>query len=37
MLFVTREMVRKAVNIYNVERLYHVLKYRIPDVVNRGF
>jgi len=37
MLLVTRDMVCEAVSIYNVERPYHMLKYRIPDVVHRGF
>ncbi|XTZ62599.1 IS3 family transposase [Aeromonas salmonicida subsp. pectinolytica] len=32
-----REMVREAVNIYNVERPHHALKYRTPDAVHRGF
>ncbi|EKP0301049.1 IS3 family transposase [Aeromonas veronii] len=32
-----REMVREAVDIYNVERPHHVLKYRTPDAVHRGF
>ncbi|WP_346205901.1 IS3 family transposase [Aeromonas salmonicida] len=32
-----REMVREAVDIYNVERPHHALKYRTPDAVHRGF
>ncbi|MDM5095223.1 IS3 family transposase, partial [Aeromonas rivipollensis] len=32
-----REMVREAVDIYNVERPHHGLKYRTPDAVHRGF
>ncbi|WP_409011491.1 IS3 family transposase [Aeromonas salmonicida] len=32
-----REMVREAVDIYNVERPHHALKYRTPDAVDRGF
>ncbi len=30
-------MVREAVSIYNVERPYDMLKYRVPDVVHREF
>jgi len=29
-----REMVREAVDIYNLERPYHALKYRTPDAVH---
>ncbi|WP_392399847.1 IS3 family transposase [Aeromonas salmonicida] len=32
-----REMVHEAVDIYNVERPHHALKYRTPDAVHRGF
>ncbi|WP_392400183.1 IS3 family transposase [Aeromonas salmonicida] len=32
-----REMVREAVDIYNVERPHHALKYRTSDAVHRGF
>ena len=32
-----REMVREAVDIYNLERPHHALKYRTPDAVHRGF
>ncbi|HCH54773.1 MAG TPA: IS3 family transposase, partial [Aeromonas sp.] len=32
-----REMVREAVNIYNLELPHHVLKYRTPDAVHRVF
>ncbi|ENC6660215.1 IS3 family transposase [Aeromonas hydrophila] len=32
-----REMVREAVDIYNLERPHQALKYRTPDVVHRGF
>ncbi|MFM5509586.1 integrase core domain-containing protein [Aeromonas rivipollensis] len=32
-----REMVREAVDTYNLERPHHALKYRTPDVVHRGF
>ncbi|WP_429182727.1 IS3 family transposase [Aeromonas rivipollensis] len=32
-----REMVREAVDIYNLERPHHGLKYRTPDAVHRGF
>ncbi|HGY1052985.1 TPA: IS3 family transposase [Aeromonas salmonicida subsp. pectinolytica] len=32
-----REMVREAVDIYNVERPHHALRYRTPDAVHRGF
>ncbi|WP_265440013.1 IS3 family transposase, partial [Aeromonas salmonicida] len=32
-----REMVREAVDIYNVERPHHALKYRTPDAVHWGF
>ncbi|MBW3814827.1 IS3 family transposase, partial [Aeromonas hydrophila] len=32
-----RKMVREAVDIYNVERPHHALKYRTPDAVHRGF
>ncbi|MEH8113439.1 IS3 family transposase, partial [Aeromonas veronii] len=36
-LMQAREMVREAVDIYNVERPHHALKYRTPDAVHRGF
>ena len=32
-----REMVREAVDIYNLERPHHALAYRTPDAVHRGF
>ncbi|WP_429113599.1 IS3 family transposase [Aeromonas rivipollensis] len=32
-----REMVREAVDIYNLERPHHALTYRTPDAVHRGF
>ncbi|MFM5163991.1 IS3 family transposase [Aeromonas rivipollensis] len=32
-----REMVREAVDIYNLERPHHALKYRTPDAVHQGF
>ncbi|MNE68025.1 Integrase core domain protein [compost metagenome] len=32
-----RDMVRKAVGIYNLERPHQALKYRTPDAVHRGF
>ncbi|MFM4974624.1 IS3 family transposase [Aeromonas rivipollensis] len=32
-----REMVSEAVDIYNLERPHHALKYRTPDAVHRGF
>lgn len=32
-----REMVREAVDIYNLERPHNSLKYRTPDAVHRGF
>ncbi|HHQ4469514.1 TPA: IS3 family transposase, partial [Aeromonas veronii] len=32
-----REMEREAVDIYNMERPHHGLKYRTPDAVHRGF
>ncbi|MCH7373509.1 transposase, partial [Aeromonas sp. MR16] len=32
-----REMVREAVDIYNLERPHLALKYRTPDAVHQGF